>query len=224
MLTTEKRDEILASFRKHGPIFAEVARETGCADNTARRMWFKGWPKRNWPPAKDVLAGEGISARAQMAPVVVQTEKAIVRDAIDSRAEEAKGVRMARVNAQALMGACSNLLAGFHPVAGALKRQLEQLARGTELDIQQALAAGRQIALMTRSAVLVAQTAMEMERLALGEPTEVIQHKHTVSDLTPDEVIARLDAARQAILDVQGDKLRLVHATDVTPAPIAKSG
>lgn len=64
----------------------------------------------------------------------------------------------------------------------------------------------------------VAERAMEMERLHLGEPIEVIRHEHTIKqDISPEELEIRRQNAN-AVLDQAARKLRVVEGGK--PAPL----
>lgn len=66
--TEAKVERALAAFREHGPRWSTVARATGCARATAKRLWLNGLRARGdfpgTPPLRDVIADEQVRARA----------------------------------------------------------------------------------------------------------------------------------------------------------------
>jgi hypothetical protein len=108
--TAELHDKVLAGFasrRGHkwrGQI-SEVARETGCTRRTVLQAWETGWPERDLPPIKDLLAHENVNRRA-MAQQLVETAQA--------------------------RKAAENLVAGAQVKVDGLKAQAAKLERGLQ--------------------------------------------------------------------------------------------
>ena len=242
-MSSEEHDSIVAAFREFPGQFSKIAKICKIAVGTATTAWKIGWPRRGWPSVQSVVEGEQFTARAQLisekgpigaAPALNATAPELAReralagaDSIGQRVEEAKSVRLARSTSQAAMGAAANLLAGYHPLAQKAKAKLEAMAQDGRVSPQEIIALGKDIASVARTAILAAQTAMEMERLALGEPTAIVEHTAgaRVSEMTPEEALERLEAARLAVQDAQQDKLRLVASnTQVDGEVLAKSG
>jgi hypothetical protein len=93
-------------------------------------------------------------------------------DAIQSRKEEGKMVSMGRRNTIAVMAATTKLIAGAITKA---KEMDEKIKKGkVKLTPAQTIAFVRSCAYVTKTASESAKISMEMERMLMGEPTEII--------------------------------------------------
>lgn len=209
-ITKDDYDKMVAAYREVPGNFTHCARKAGCWHGTAKRAWELGWPKNQMPPIKDVIAAEQQAARAKLqgeyetAQALAKTEviKDMVRDGAKveaqraeverqkaqedsarSRAEEARMVRGSRTNSIGLLGVTAQLLQGGMKLAAKLRQQLED----GDFEPQEAVKIINSIAAITQKQHEAAKMAMAMERLLLGEPTEILGVKMGIESLADAE-------------------------------------
>lgn len=208
-----------------GPLtggYAAAAKVAECDARTAKRGFVKGWPDYGLDAISDIITTEQAAARAAIqgelseaaeATVAdVAKEKAAARaDAIKARAEEGKLVRAARGNIVELLENGRELLAGYRKLAprvskiiGRIDRKIEKILEDdSETSVEEMLELVERTAAVlwrlstsARASTSAGMQALQMERLLLGQPTEIIG----VTDLdamTEDEAINELEAAAE---------------------------
>lgn len=208
VITPEQRAAMLAEFRKDpsGSFAAHraAAEAAGVDRRTARRAWLTGWgPDR--PAMRDViekervlaraeLARESLAERARMAPALAAD------DAAHARAQEAQLVRLARGNAIALLGVSAQSLRGALKLSERLREEVESPPAGTPP--MSATRAARLLGLVAQTmhrAAVVGKLSMEMERIHLGEPTQVIGIQAVPASVSIDDAREELAAAERAL-------------------------
>ena len=125
-------------------------------------------------------------------------------------------VRMARQGAVALLHTVGQVSAGATVAAKKVRATLERIGNdpNEELTLHQAANVATIVNRLTtamRQATQAAQTAMEMERLILGEPGTIIGHMHV--DLEPVTVIEareKLEAVRRAIGTLEAEDIAVL--------------
>lgn len=206
-----------------GPLtggYAAAAKTAGCDARTAKRGFHDGWPDYGLDSIAGIIAKEQAGARAaiegelseaaEASVAEVAKEKAAARkDAIKARAEEGKLVRAARGNIVELLESGRELLAGYRKLAPRVTKLLASIDRKIEaileddsttgveemLDLVERTAAVLwRLSTSARASTSAGMQALQMERLLLGQPTEIIG----VTDLdsmNEDEAIAELEEA-----------------------------
>ncbi|HHH30691.1 MAG TPA: hypothetical protein ENK57_20435 [Polyangiaceae bacterium] len=220
-----------------GPLtggYAAAAKVAECDARTAKRGFVKGWPDYGLDSIADIVAAEQAAARAaiqgelseaaEASVAVVAKEKAAARaDAIKARAEEGKLVRAARGNIVELLENGRELLAGYRKLAprvskliAAIEKKIDKLLAeesettdiGEMLDLVERTAAVLwRLSTSARASTSAGMQALQMERLLLGQPTEIIG----VTDLDAmdeDEAIAELEAAADVAKRMRARKKR----------------
>lgn len=200
---------------------------TGQSVDTARRMVYIGVPKLGLPPLTKRLEDEGrshlredkqlrkevnrldarearnmIEERAKIATEAALRTAAILGDHATQREEEARLVRANRRGAIVLASLNGELLSGAVELA---KRVKVQLGDDT-LPLGQGLKALKDIATIVQRTGEASRAAVQMERLLLGEPTGIHEHRHSDAsgalppkDMTPEEADKWLDIATRAV-------------------------
>lgn len=214
-----KFDALIAAFREHPGVYRTAARIAGVDKTTARTAWERGWPDRGWPAIGTLFAGEQLRARAQLAKEAESlSKKELVenilaagaapdsairnqakKDGVSIRVEEAQAIRQARSNAMGLMGVTARLLTGVLKLAQGAQRQLEAEAIRGFVDPMKVAKLLSSLAHSTIRGAEAAQLSMQMERLWLGQPTEIVGQVNLATDMTLEEVDKRLAAARTAV-------------------------
>ena len=192
---------------------------TGFDRRTVKRGWELGF---GWTadenckrPIREVVAERKIAMRARLAELEMeqsrrtmeeevkrqseQKQKALI-DATDSKVQEAQQIRIARAG-------YTNVLAQLVKVSGAVgkttdkvKDYIERFATKSDdltagevkwlIDMYSKLAAN------LKAATDGAEQVMQMERLLLGEPNQIVAVKAYGEDVSLEEVERRLEAAR----------------------------
>jgi hypothetical protein len=194
-----------------------VAKEAGVHRSTVAKAWTEGWPHYDLPPIDDALAEDAAAARAILAEGRVAVEPArdvatseeaariqahvdaelerskARRDAADTRAEEAKGVRVFRRNAIALGG----MVAQLSRVMMTLPAKLEAAIEKEDLTPKEIVALMRGTSRVAKETVESMRTAMVLERLHLGEPGEIVEVRD--GDMSEEEAVAWIRRAGAAV-------------------------
>lgn len=218
-ITLEQWEIMLDSFRTlsppgHGSI--TVAAEAAKVNRrTAVRAWDKGFGYLGKPPIQEVILEEKAAARAAALDVTLaaareqsqaQADRAYQeaerarQDAVKSRRQEGDMVRAQRGNLMALIGVSGSTLRGALKQAREIEKIIEtgiDPADGHKLTLRE------KIDTLWKLSRIVAQTAsssaevIRMERLLLGEPTEIIGTLE-LGDLSEDQAIQEIREAQEA--------------------------
>jgi hypothetical protein len=170
----------------------------GVPRNRGRIAWHHGWPKQGRPPISELLAADKMAARAKRAemeaegaedPVVEETPTSALasesqrqvmaamverdktrRKALDdssrTRAEEGLLISVTRRNMMALGSVTAQLMRG----AQALAPKLSQALQTEQLSVKDGMAVMQKLSVIARLGAEAGKMAVQMERLALGEP------------------------------------------------------
>jgi hypothetical protein len=186
--------------------------EGTCGWKTADKAWKVGWPALQFKPIKDVLHLEELSARRQLEKERQKTEEEILaaltsdeavmrekarEDAIVARVAETRLVREARQNAIELLSNSKELLRGFGKFAPRVVTYLQSMKIESDEDVERAARVLWRIATSARSATEAGMKVLQMERLLLGQPTEIIGVKD-VSDMSDTDALNELEEAARA--------------------------
>jgi len=183
------RDLEVAFRAKPGVLFS-ASKEAKCTITLAKRAWEEGFPEHGLPPIRDQLNEERVLARAKLAEErskeLLSYEEALSADAIrmeqarlaardeaiESRAQEGQLVKQSRGSILGLFSTLGGLLEAGHKAAGDLQKEI--LDGNLALDFKQTMKFTNSLAFLTKQATEAAKLNMEMERLLLGEPTEIL--------------------------------------------------
>ena len=200
--TLEFYEAFLEAFRKSPGNMSAVSRKLKCTRRTARRVWEDGW-KYDWAPAvKEVIEQEQIIARARMeqedeaheillAKGEVPSEKAASRrdehlagiadrarakeQAIKAKAEEGHMIEGSRKSVIQVEMSNLKLAKGVQLIAARVVQELEKMADSKKkLDLPEALAILKSYSSMVREAAQAAKITVDMEKLHMGEATQII--------------------------------------------------
>jgi hypothetical protein len=180
-----------------------------CSYASVKKAWEKGWPKHDFLPIKDVLAFERIAAREIIARrkeeegiLFTQTNNTTIskertkekarEDAIQARAAEAKLVREARDNVIKILSSSKDLLKIYKDLITHISK-----LKPDDLGFEEAAKVLWRITISSRAATDAGMKCLQMERLLLGQPTEIIGAKDT-SNMSIDDALVELDKAAQA--------------------------
>ena len=197
VLTQELYDRLVEGFRRAPGNASHAARVADCDRRMAARGWNQGWLNQvTWArPIRDVIKEEMEAARAERLKLQerereqqTQDREKARQDSVKAAAEEGQAAAIARANSIAIGGIIQGLLRGLIPLT---RRVQESLA--TE-DLRP-----REIARMLGDAAWIVKhgneaikTAFELERIRLGEPTNVIGIQNNMTDVTTEEAVEEL--------------------------------
>lgn len=234
-MTRRRYAQLMEATSKMGFRLTAVARACSSHRDTVKKAWDRGWPALGLRPIREVIDEEQAAARAELyrrenekirqepeaeqrvnVAVSRQLEQERARkDRANARVEEVAAVRITRRNAMALGTACALLTQRAIRLA-------EGLATDEALDKlspQKKIQTIRAIARTVKEAAEATAKAIHMERVLLGQPTEITKVTGD-GDLSPEEavdLIKRANAAVENRADFQkwGGELRLVEGGKV---------
>lgn len=238
-ITSEFYQALVDAFREcpgNATGAARTVREatgTTCDRRTAARAWTRGWPEHNFPPVEKTLELEVVSARAALVVIAndsadllvsATSDEAIVReqariDAIKARTDEGRLVRIARENVVALLESSNELLDGYRKLAPKVKKILANMD-GNELDVTEAARLLWRVAIAARASTDAGMRVLQMERLLLGQPMEIIGVRDM--DLDESDVLEELEEAASMAARIRerrarrGDRLKLLQGGKAT--------
>lgn len=218
-ITGEQYRLLVRSYREEPGGVSKAAREAGLSRPTARKAWTSGigvWVAKGQeeaaPPIKETVEEEQKAARAsllerQAERAVVDAEKAR-QDVIQARKQEAELVRGERANVMALIGTTGVILQGAiasaHEIQKALRTGKDPVT-GKPIGLKDHVVILERIARLVRQAGESAVDVVRLERLLLGEPTEIlgirdldsISEEDAIRELAEAGEVARRMAARR---------------------------
>jgi len=224
VLTREDWERALRAFEKV-PTAVHVGRSLGVSPNarSVLRLLDEGIPALGLPPVRRAaqeraraLVGDGprsvargdaivdasaarvLEERVRLAREAETRETKLLGDAADQRDEEIRLVRANRRAAIALGTVNAHLLRGALQMASAIDRDLSALPPGVSL--RERLGYLRTIAGIVQRTAEASQVAVKMERLMMGEPTDILQLRQgpSTKDMTPEEASEYLALANRA--------------------------
>lgn len=220
----QKYNALVAAYRDLPKNYSRAAHLAGVTRPTAKRAWSQGWPARNMPAIKDVLEEERILTRSRRRAAIIEANDpdllerldeeegaddeiqasssgAIAAqmlakdDAVESRLQESRMVALSRANTIALMSSTSRLLSAAIDKAKQLELQIKMgEVNFTPKETQRFIGSlGYLVSKATESAKLT----IEMERLLLGEPTEIIGMD--IRNMSLDDAARTIELANRAL-------------------------
>ena len=202
LIDQQTYDLLLAAYRERPGNHTNAASVAGCDRRMAKRAFESGWEKAPWAtPIKLALEQEQIEARASRARtrtedfIRAQEEREAARnDAIEARAQELQGLKMARGVSLATFNSLLRVMRDIQPIADRVRVMTEDLENVTP---ERALATLDRVARLAATATNTAQTVMRMERLHAGEPEAVLGV--AMADLTSDDITTELAEIESAL-------------------------
>lgn len=248
-ITPQFYDQLLAAFRERPGEFAPAGRRAICDERTAKRAWFQGWPELGFPPIIKALEAEQEKARAEMQRREIETKLAMdradeetrnaaVAQALKARAEVGEVLKGARAVALGNLAAIARITPGILLLADRIKTDLKELsanpvqpskfdAEGNVLEMKrfstrELLEMSQRYMHLSDSLSKQAQRTVQMERLYLGLPTEIVG----VQEMPLEEAIAEIEGAyheleqarARGLVALDGGKARNAQAEPSTAA------
>lgn len=167
------------------------------------------------PDAAAALAKAQAKGLHEAQRAALDAEQAAM-DATLARAQEGQMVKLQRGNTIALMGSTSHLLRAGLAEARKLQEQLE--AGEVVLTTQQRVRFVGSCGYLAKTAAEAAKLTMEMERLLLGAPTEIVGIQAGRLSMADAERV--VDLAQRALQRVQGRGVVVGEARLVPPPPL----
>lgn len=211
-------DLLLESYRSDPGNHSAASRHALVQRKTAKRAWEVGCPGKPWglQAIKDMVAADADLARGRLQLEADQAElagdqealeaerdrEAVRQHAIVARKEEATLVVLAR---QASIRAIAGAIEASVGMRAAMKRigtELETIAGGGPLTRKEMMDLSnllRRYAATVREITVAGQMSMEMERLYMGEPTEIIGVQ-TELDTMPMQELVKMAGYQDSVL------------------------
>lgn len=224
MATTKNRvdqdvwDKLLEAYRDDPGNHSAAARHALVQRKTARRAYELGYPDRPWGKVaiKDLIASEAELAQSR---IQLEAEREdLLDDQADLEAERNReAARRAAINAKeqeivlvgALRGTTMKALAGAVQAANGMQlamkkigEQLETIANGGPISHKEMMDISnmsRRYSSTLRELAAAGQMAMEMERLRVGDPTQIIGIE-TELDTMPLQDLVRMAGYQDKVL------------------------
>lgn len=205
-ITHEMYQALVDGFRQQPGNATYAARTAGVDRRTAKRGWEQGWQKQYvWAqPIREVIREEMANARkarleaqeAERFDQEKEREKARTA-AIKAAQEEAQAVSIARTNSIGAGMIVGSLMRALVPLTKQIETALANPA--TQLAPNQIAKMLADMANVTRHSNEAMRTALELERLRLGEPTNIGGIQGQLDDLTTEEAVEELLAVQRAL-------------------------
>lgn len=202
-----------------------AARKAGVSYPTAKKAWAQGYPNATPPraPIERILQEETIAARAAMQGTIedearraamedaarkrAEAEKARA-DAVEARRQEASMVRAQRGNVLGLIAAAGSCVRGAIKLAESVRADLEAGTDGGKaMSVSKKMAALSRIGLLTQRIASSASDVVKMERLLLGEPTEILGHR-AMADVDFEAALKELESASDVAKRIRDRRVR----------------
>jgi hypothetical protein len=220
-ITVEIYNKLLASYRQEPGNHHSAGTHAGVFWRTAKKGWEEGWPNYPWAsrPIREAIAEEQALARQRLAEqekvrdeiakremetalrraaelsIQPQADRNRVReDSIEARKVEGQIVRIARDNVLQMLGMTGEAITAFRPLLSRLQAAL--LAPDLEVTPGGVVKLMRELAATMKAAAESADMVAKMERLILGEPTEIMGVLSI--DMTAEEALSEILATSEA--------------------------
>jgi len=241
-ISSEQAEQMLQSFRERPGIASAAAKAAGVDPRTAKMAWDKGlrgcYDEKYHTPFRERINQERIEARARMeteeknaAELAAKLEaerraevlKNAQKDATDSRVQEATMVRMARSGVIVLLNTLAQVSAGASTVGKKVRTSLEEIGNdpSRELTLKETVSLTQMLNRLTtalRQANDAAQKAMEMERLLLGEPTNITAHVQ-LEPVTAEEAREKIAQVERTLRTLEAEGVKTVDGSAASTDP-----
>ncbi len=225
--TKAQYDLLVAAYREAPAAHAAAARAAHLGDyRTAKLAWEEGWRDLELEPTRRVIereqriAGARVSAAAKeaedrqlaqqreadLAPAIAkaQADAAAVETAIERRADLIRVARVGRANATAALAISTTLLQTLLKH----KDRYVTLLANADLTPLQAAALVKDLTSAANKAADCFEMAVRAENLVVGDPTQIVEERHSVDLMA---AIHQVDEFRAA-LERQGTPIGLPPA------------
>ncbi len=220
-------DALVAAHRKKPGNHSHAARTARVGIRTARRAYLEGWERPAWARSiRDVLAQEGIGARARVAEesnraelaARLRDEKERARiDVAEERGREAQGVRASLNTSLMLLGNIGIFSKASIEMSKQAARDLLTAVEKKEVKWHEALKILSQLTLIAKRATEQLETAMGNLRRHLGEPERLLGIEVNTPPTYVDgqRAVDRMgeERLRKAILDLASGEVDTPEAT-----------
>lgn len=204
--TREDYNLLLNYLRQDDSSLAKAGRELGFAKATVRKYYIKGDKFRNLAPIREVINKERIAARAKLLDSeelqdTMNLEKARLQ-AIAAKAAEGEMVKITRDTVSQTLGALMHLNPGIQKLASLLDEKIRKLVDDPEYNpsIHGLFNIISKYTYVFKETTAIARQVMEMDRLHLGEPTEILGLQLSdIDNLSMEDCMKEIKAAAQAI-------------------------
>lgn len=241
----ERRYARVWTYYRRGVDTAEIAVKTGISLAEVEEFELVGLPSSGLPAllerermklrAAMAVDGEGErelerraaaattaeeAAEVRVAAAKAEADRTVraITAGVASKSDEARLAKANRTTALALASLNANLLKGAVALSEVVGRELAK--SGSAVDVAKALRALTQVSTIAKTTAETARIAVQLERLAAGEPTSIVGHvgglpDPALADMTPEEGQKWLEIANKAFAR------RALRATviDGTPLP-----
>lgn len=201
-LTKELYDLLAAGFREAPGNATNAGRIAGCDPRTARRAWREGWGYSWAPPIRELIRQEMELARIERAKLAEQERDQQIRDRKKARedasraaGEEAQAATIARANSIAAGALIQSLMRSMMPLT---KKLQEALLEGGDLKPREMAKMLGDAAYIVRQGNEAIKSAFELERLRVGEPTQILGVTGMDAN-SPEEVAVELQGLGRAL-------------------------
>lgn len=202
--------------------------------HSAKAALEVGWPGSGHKPIREVLESEKTAARVLLAPATAKVKGGSLEQALDNaqmnavqaRVEEAVLVGEARTSVRNTLRSAGELSAVVEKLAIRVARELDVKADDPNYnpDPEKTVNLLSKASQAIRSAVAAGKDCIEMERLLLGEPTSITEHRG--ASATIDEAISTVENSIDAIQrykDRQERRAKELSAFETTAEDITDS-
>jgi len=219
-ITEDVWQDLVDGWRQNPHSASAAARYAGTTAKTAQKAWENGFPQKGWIPVKIIMEQEKVKARAMLlaeeaARTAVQQKERedAIKQAAQTRVQEGqivqvlRGTSLAAVSEGAQLASAARQLAAW--VQAQMKLILDSIANGSTtaeaagLTVEKALARLDRISVIMERIARFALTAMQAERLHMGEPMEIVKLHGADVEMTLEEAELRLEAAQAALSDAR---------------------
>jgi hypothetical protein len=207
-VTDDLYTKLVNAFREVPGNANNAANESGCDRRTAKIGYDKGWPKQGMRPIKEVLLDERNEIRAIRAEDERKRREAAImakdearKDAMATKVEEGRAVANVRRNALAFSSVFAKILQGLIPAADRIKTWLTDPDPAKQPKPQEVAKLLTSLALANKMITDSLKTSMELERLRIGNPDEIIKEEDTT--VTDESAIAALERIQRTMRRAQ---------------------
>lgn len=232
-------DKLVEAYREAPGQHKLAGRNAGVFHTTAKKAWDEGWTTFAWGtvPIKEIIKQEQTIARARAAEIEAARQEAAKRnaadaavrgqelavqvavdrekirqDAIESRLDEAKAVRLARANSIATMASLNRLL---RSTGDLIKGAEQRISTNKDMSPLQVVKFAKDVSQAVKQTAEATHTAMQMERLLLGDNNGALNDLPI--DMSPEEAANEIKAAVAAL--TRAEALGLLEGPDGPPPP-----
>jgi hypothetical protein len=202
-LTKEQYELLCDAYRKDPGNYAAAAKYAGVGVRSAQSAWDIGWKRRTWAkPIRLLIAQEQEQARAfreerQRAELQGEADRQVQTrlDAINARTEEGIGSKRTRTNALNISVVASKLVVVADKIVAEINRRVDTGVINLPLDELRRLVLTASTMIQRAGQVMI--TALQIERIVLGEPIAVLGIK--TEHMGMEQILEHLTSVRDTI-------------------------